>query len=176
MEKDHPLEENMMEESEQAEDSPQAPEKNFEEEISLLRNQLLRALAEVENTQKRGHKEKEDTQKYAITNFARDLLVISDTLDRALSSIPAEEREKEGFLKVLCDGLLLTQTELSKVFSRHKIEVVNPLHQNFDPALHQAVAQLEDGNHASNTVLEVFQKGYTLSGRLLRPAMVSVAK
>ncbi len=181
MEKNHPHEQVEQPSSEESlsaseEKSIQPPEKNFEEEIALLKDQLLRALAEVDNTQKRAHKEKEDTQKYAIAGFARDLLSIEDTLERALGSIPLEERQKDGFLKTLCEGLKLTHDELTKVFSKHKIEVVNPVNAPFDPALHQAVSQVESPDHKTGTVVQVFQKGYTLHGRLLRPAMVTVAK
>lgn len=145
-------------------------------ELEKIKDQLLRTMAELDNTQKRALKEREEAKKYAISNFAKDLLTIRDTLDRALDSVPQEERKKEGLLKTIFEGVSLTRDELLKVFAHYHIVAINPVGEKFDHNYHQAVLEVESPDHAAGTVVTVMQTGYKIQDRLLRPAMVSVAK
>jgi molecular chaperone GrpE len=158
-------------------ESEVSPEGKSEvQELDQIKDQLLRTMAELDNTQKRAIKERDDAKKYAISNFAKDLLVIRDTLDRALESVPEEDRKKEGLLKTIFDGVSLTRDELLKVFTHYHIVAINPAGEKFDHNYHQAVLEVESPNHAKGMVVAVLQTGYKIQDRLLRPAMVSVAK
>jgi len=147
-----------------------------QEEVKTLKDQLLRTMAELENYRKRAEREREEMAKFAITGFARDLLTVSDNLRRALESIPAEHKKPEELLKTLLEGVEITEKELLTVFKKHGIEKVEPLGQSFDHHLHQAMFEVEDKDQPAGTIVHVLQPGYTLNGRLLRPAMVGVAK
>ncbi len=146
-----------------------------EAEIAGLKDKLLRAMAEVENMRRRAEKEKEDAHNYAITKFARDVLAVSDNLQRAIQSIPAEAREKED-VKAVVTGVEMTESELLNTLEKHKITKINPEGKKFDPNLHQAMFEVENPNVEPGTVLQVVQNGYLIADRLLRPAMVGVAK
>lgn len=146
------------------------------EEVKSLKDQLLRTMAELENYRKRAEREREEMAKFAITGFSRDLLTVSDNLRRALESIPAEHEKQEDLLKTLLEGVEITEKELLMAFKKHGIEKVEPLGQPFDHHLHQAMFEVEDKDQPAGTVVHVLQPGYTLNGRLLRPAMVGVAK
>lgn len=157
-----------------------APEAlSFEEtqglEIASLKEKLLRAMADTENMRRRTEKEKEDAHNYAVTKFARDILSVSDNLRRALDNIPADAKENDA-VKTLVTGVEMTESELVSTFSKHKIEVIEAEGKKFDPNFHQAVFEIEDLNVEPGTVLQVMQAGYVISGRLLRPSMVGVAK
>ena len=146
-------------------------------EISDLKDQLLRSMAEVENIRKRSKKELEDTNKYAITGFARDILSISDNLRRALESIDNEDNtEKSEPFKNLIEGVELTERELLSVFNRYGIDKINPIGERFDVKFHQAMFEEETSESEPGTVIQVMQSGYVIQDRLLRPAMVGVAK
>lgn len=156
--------------------SPEAIEiGSLKEENQQLKDQLLRAMAEMDNAHKRMLREKEDAQKYAITNFARDLLTIADTLSRALDSISEEDRTQSNLLSTIYDGVMLTHNELMKVFSKFHIHILNPTGEKFDHNFHQAVSEIEDKDVDAGHIVQVLQVGYTLEGRLLRPAMVVVS-
>jgi molecular chaperone GrpE len=143
--------------------------------IADLEGRLLRALAEIENVRRRGAKERDDVSKYAITAFARDLLPVIDNLRRAIESVPEELRADEG-LAGLVAGIEMTERELLSVFDRHGIRRVEPLGEKFDHNLHQAIFEVEDSDEPAGTVVQVVQVGYVLADRLLRAAMVGVAK
>ncbi len=145
-------------------------------EVADLKDKLLRAMAETENLRRRGEREKTDTRKYAIADFARDMLAVSDNLARALSSVSDEARGGNAEVAQLLEGVELTRKELQGHFDKHGIEEINPLGEKLDPNLHQAVVQLDDPNAAQGTVVQVMQPGYVIHGRLLRAAMVGVAK
>ncbi|PPR79749.1 MAG: Protein GrpE [Alphaproteobacteria bacterium MarineAlpha2_Bin1] len=146
-------------------------------EVSDLKDQLLRSMAEVENIRKRSKKELEDTNKYAITGFARDILSISDNLRRALESIDNnDDTEKSESFKNLIEGVELTERELISVLNRYGINKVDPIGERFDVKFHQAMFEEETSEHDSGTVIQVMQFGYVIQDRLLRPAMVGVAK
>ena len=129
---------------------------------------LLRALADAENMRKRSTADVVNAHKYAIENFAANLLAVKDTLEMALA-------DKASTIEQLRMGVDLTLKNLVAAFEKAKVTEVNPLNQKFDPTLHQAVSHIES-DQPPNTVVQVFQKGYVLQDRVLRPAMVAVAK
>ncbi len=145
-------------------------------EIAELKDKYLRAMAEVENVRRRAARERDDASKYAIASLARELLSVVDNLERALASVPAEAREGDEALDALVQGIELTQREMAAVFERHAIKTVAALGEKFDHNLHQAVVEIEDAKAAPGTVVQVMQSGYTIADRLLRPAMVALAK
>lgn len=145
-------------------------------EIARLKDQLLRALAEVENTRRRGEREREDTARYAISGFARDILTVADNLRRALDNIPAEARADDELLNTLAQGVEATEREMLAAFERHGIRKIEPLNEKFDHNFHQAMFEVPNTGKPAGTVVEVMQPGYVLNGRLLRPALVGVAK
>ncbi len=150
---------------------------DFDAEIRLLKDQLLRAMAETENVRRRAEKQIEDAGKYAVTGFARDLISVLENLYRAEGAITAETIEETPLLKTLYEGVEMTKRELLTIFERHGITRIDPaLGENFDPHLHQAVAQVPNPDIAPGTIAHVMQAGYTIKERLLRPAMVAVAK
>ena len=147
----------------------------LEAESAAYKDQHLRALAEVENVRRRGTKEREDAVRYAATNVARDLLSTADNLRRAIESVP----ETEGLndvTKNLLEGVAATERELLAAFERNGIKQVSPLGQKFDHNFHQAIFEVESTGKPAGTVVQVLQPGYVLQDRLLRPAMVGVAK
>ncbi len=144
-------------------------------EAAQLKDQLLRALAEVENTRRRAQREVEDARKYAVANFARDVLTVSDNLSRALIAVPDEAAQSED-MKALIEGVGLTERELLSVLERHGIRKIEPMGEKFDPNLHQAMFESDVPGAAPGSVVEVVQSGYIIGERLLRPAMVGVAK
>ena len=135
-----------------------------------FRDQMLRAHAELENTRKRADKEIERIRKYALESFAIEMLDIKDNLERGLS-----DNVNIATIEDMQKGVRLTLKSLERVFDRFGIKEVDTTSQVFDPEFHQAMSTIKTDEHAPNTVLEVAQKGYTLSDRLLRPAMVVVA-
>jgi molecular chaperone GrpE len=148
----------------------------LEAEAAQYKDQALRALAEAENTRRRAQREIEDNSKYAVANIARDVLGVADNLRRALDAIPPDARKADDKLEKFAAGVELTERDLLSAFERHGIKRVDPLGQPFDHNLHQAVMQVDSAEHPANTVVQVLQPGYTIHGRLLRPAMVAVSK
>lgn len=149
---------------------------SLEKEVAELKDKLLRALAEAENIRRRGEREREDTAKYAMSAFARDMLPVADNLGRALAALGPEVRDKDPSLDSLIAGIELTDRELTAVFERHGMRRIDPLGEKFDHNFHQAMMEVEDPTKPSGTVVQVLQAGYVLRDRLLRPAMVAVAK
>jgi molecular chaperone GrpE len=147
------------------------------EENQDLKNRLLLLAADMENLRRRTEREKQDSAKYAISNFARDVLTIGDSLTRALATIPAEVREAaDDTLKGLLEGVEMTEREMVNVLSRHGVKIDEPKGIKFDPNLHQAIFEVEDAELPAGTVTEVVQAGYVIGERVLRPAMVGVSK
>jgi len=147
------------------------------EENKDLKNRLLLLAADMENLRRRTEREKQDSTKYAISNFARDVLGIEDNLIRTLQAIPAEVRETaDDTLKSLLEGVEMTERELMNVLSRHGVKLVDPKGAKFDPNLHQAIFEVEDPELPAGTVTKVVQAGYVIGDRVLRPAMVGVSK
>ena len=158
----------------------------LEEELEETKDQLLRAVAETANVRRRAQREKEDAGKYAITNFAREMLSVSDNMVRALNSVRLEEEKQpnsETSAAVLLErfnnfilGVTMIETEMKKTFERIGIEQIEPMGQPFDPKYHHALFESEDLDKPSGTVIQVIEAGYLLRERLLREAKVGVSK
>ena len=138
------------------------------EKIKALEAQILYAQAETENNRKRALEEAEKTRKYAVESFSQEILLVKDSLDAALAINNAS-------LESYKNGVELTAKQLVTVFEKFEIHELNPAGETFDPNFHQAMTML-DSDEEPNKILSVFQKGYTLNGRVLRPALVSVSK
>jgi molecular chaperone GrpE len=147
----------------------------IEGELVDTKDRLLRALAETENVRRRAQRERDDAQKYAIGNFAKDLLSAVDNLRRALDAMPESEVADQR-TRSLRDGVAATERELLAAFARHGLQRVDPKGERFDHNLHQAIFEAERSDVPAGTIVEVLQPGYLLHDRLLRPAMVGVAK
>ena len=145
-------------------------------ENAKLKDQLLRALAELENVRKRAEREKEQTRKFGIADFARDLLSVSDNLRRALDAAPQDRTQIDEALGNLITGVEMTEKELLSAFEKHGIRKLQPLGEVFDYNFHQAMFEVESNDHGAGIVMQVLQVGYAIGDRLLRPAMVGVSK
>jgi molecular chaperone GrpE len=148
----------------------------LEAETAKLKDQALRALAETENIRRRSEREREDTAKYAISGFAKSLLDAADNLRRAIDAVPAGAVEADAALKTLVDGVAATERQLLAAFERHGVTRIEPVGETFDPNFHQAMFELPGTGKPAGTIVQVMQPGYVLQGRLLRPAMVGVAR
>jgi molecular chaperone GrpE len=155
--------------------SPEARVAALEAELEEQKDRLLRALAETENVRRRGQREREDASKYAVAGFAKELLSVADNLRRALDSLPAEEARDQRTVSLL-EGVEATERELLAVFERNGVRRIDPDGERFDHNFHQAIFEAERPGKPAGTIIEVLQPGYVLHDRLLRPAMVGVAK
>ncbi|WP_240732716.1 nucleotide exchange factor GrpE [Halioglobus maricola] len=142
------------------------------EELAAAKDAVLRAQAEVQNAKRRAEQDIEKARKFALERFAGDLLPVADNLERALESASGDDE----VIKPIAEGVELTLKSLIDVLGKQNIEVVDPNGEPFDPNLHQAMSMIENPEVEPNTVIAVMQKGYTLNGRLIRPAMVMVSK
>ena len=142
------------------------------------KDRLLRTLAEMENLRKRTDREVADMRQYGIASFARDVLAVADNMERALEALDGELRETANpGVKALLDGVELTERELLKVLDKHGVKQFEPKKgDKFDPNLHQAMYELPDPSQPAGTVAQVVQPGYMIGERMLRPALVGVAK
>jgi molecular chaperone GrpE len=161
-------------------DNPHAAEfavlEALKAENESLKDQRLRALAEAENIRRRAEKEKADASQYAVTKFARDMVGIADNFARALAAVPASIREAaDPQLKAVLDGVEATDRQLMQTLERYGVKAVD-VSGKFDPNLHQAIAEVPAQGKAPGSIVDVVQSGYTIGDRLLRPAMVTVAK
>lgn len=145
----------------------------LEGEKADLTDRLARALAETENLRRRAQREKEETAKYSVANFARDLLDVADNLSRALESIPDSDDE---MVSAITEGVRMTERVLANALERHGVRCIESEGERFDPNLHQAMFEVDNAAVPAGTVMQVMQKGYVIHDRLLRPAMVGVAK
>ena len=159
----------------EGESAPTADIHALEQEVASLKDQLARALAEQENVRKRMTKEADDARKYAASKFASDMLSVSDNLRRAIQSVDPEARETAA-VKLVLEGVELTERELRAAFERHKIVCLNPEGEKFNPNQHEAMFEIPSGDVAPGTVMQVIQPGYMIADRLLRPARVGVSK
>nr|WP_246736253.1 nucleotide exchange factor GrpE [Enterovirga sp. DB1703] len=164
--------------TEQNKDAPetQVPDRvaELEAERTDLKERLLRTLAEMENLRRRTEREVQDARTYAVTNFARDMLTVADNIRRALENVP--EGAAEGATKALIEGIELTERDLLKTLERHGVRRVEPQGQKFDPNMHQAMFEVPNEEVPAGTVTQVIQTGYAIGERVLRPALVGVAK
>lgn len=146
-------------------------------ENDKLKDQLLRALAEMENLRQRTAREMREARAYAIANFARDMLAVSDNLRRAIEAVPEAERAgADPALAALLEGVEMTERELLNTLERHQVRRVDPMGERFDPHFHQAMFEVPSEDVANGTVVEVVQAGYVIGERVLRPALVGVSK
>ena len=147
------------------------------QEAAELKDRLLRALAEMENLRRRTEREVVDARAYGISAFARDLLAVADNMRRALDAFGAEPHEApDAGTKALLEGIELTERELLKVLEKHGVRKLDPEGAKFDPHQHQAMYEVPDESLPAGTIVQVVQPGYTIGERVLRPALVAVAK
>ena len=146
----------------------------LEEQLATAQQETLYARADIQNVRRRAEKDAADARAYAATNFARDVLSVSDNLERALASIPAELRGEDKF-KGLVTGLDATGRELEKVFERHGITRIAAMGETLDPNKHQAMMEMPS-DQSAGTIVQEMQSGWMIKDRLLRPALVAVAK
>lgn len=149
----------------------------LEAEKTDLKDKLLRTLADMENLRRRTEREIADARAYGVTNFARDMLNVADNIRRAIESVPAEDRASaDGAFKALIEGIDLTERDFLKTLERHGIRRLDPQGEKFDPNLHQAMFEVPNPDVPTGTVVQVVQSGYVIGERVLRPALVGVAK
>jgi len=158
--------------AEAAEQEQQSETQQLRAEVATANDQVLRVQAEMQNVRRRAERDVENAHKYALDKFAADLLPVVDNLERALAAIDSADEGQ----KAVAEGLELTLKSFMEVLVRYKIEAIDPAGQPFDADLHQAVSMVPNPDLEHNTVMDVFQKGYTLNGRLVRPAMVVVSQ
>ena len=148
----------------------------LEQELDRTKDQMIRAIAETDNIRKRGLREREDAQKFAVSAFSRDLLSVADNLRRALAAVPAELAEATPEIKNLLSGIEATERELLKSFEKNGIQKIEPLDEKFDPNFHEVMFEAVIPSTPAGMIIQVIEAGYTLNGRLLRPARVGVSK
>ena len=153
------------------------PAETLRAENAELRDKLLRTVAEMENLRKRTEREVSDTRSYAIAGFARDMLAATDSLSRALMVLPAEARDSsDATIKSLIEGIEMTEREMQRLLAKHGVKPIEAEGQKFDPHKHQAMFEVPDPTRPEGTVVQVVQAGFAIGDRVLRPAMVGVAK
>ena len=146
-------------------------------EVEVLKDQRLRALAEAENIRRRADKEKNDASQYAVTKFARDMVGIADNFARALAAVPADVRAAaDPQVQAVLDGVEATDRQLIQTLERYGVKPVDTSDGKFDPNLHQAIAEVPGNGKPAGSIVDVVQSGFMIGDRLLRPAMVTVAK
>lgn len=157
-----------------AEDAHDAIARLVAENVDL-KDRLLRALADAENVRRRAERELNDMRQYAVTKFAGDMVNVADNLERAMSSLPADQRRNAGPFKTFVEGVELTEKELLRSLEVHGVKKLDPTGGRFDPHFHEAMFQVQDPSVPSGTVTTVVQPGYAIGSRSLRPAKVGVA-
>lgn len=160
-----------------AEQSPSADDQTLaltqaQDEIASLKDQILRTQAEMQNVRRRADADVEKAHKFGVEKFANEMISVVDNLERAIAACDAQD----AATKTLREGVEMTLVAMLASLAKFKVEVVNPLNESFNPELHQAITLVDSPDAAPNSVIAVMQKGYTLQGRLLRPAMVVVSK
>lgn len=155
--------------------APAGREAELEAELAKLKDQLLRTLAEAENTRRRNEREMEDARKFAVSNFARELLAVSDNLRRAIESVPVDQKDHPA-IKVMLVGIEATERQLLAAFDKSGIKPIEALGLPFDANFHQVMFEVEATDKAPGTIVQVLQTGYKIADRLLRPALVGTAK
>ena len=144
----------------------------LQEDLLAARDAALRAQADAQNVKRRAEQDVEKARKFALERFASDLLPVVDNLERALEAASGDDEA----IKPIAEGVELTLKSFIDVLGKNKVDVVDPQGEPFDPNLHQAITMIENKEVEPNTVTAVMQKGYSLNGRLIRPAMVMVSK
>ena len=152
------------------------PSTALDREHAEMKDRLLRTLAEMENLRKRTEREVTDARLYGVASFARDVLSVADNIRRALEAVPAEALANAQAMKVLVDGVELTERELLKALEKNGVRQFTPQGEKFDPNVHQAMYEVADPSVPAGSIVQVMQPGYTIGERVLRPALVAVAK
>ena len=157
---------------------PQQPDAvaMLEAEKAELKDKLLRTLADVENMRRRSEREAADARAYAVTNFARDMLNTADNIRRAIEAVPSDAGAADPSLKAFVEGVELTERDFLKSLERHGVRRLDPKGSKFDPNMHQAMFEVPNPDVPTGTVVEVVQTGYAIGERVLRPALVGVAR
>ena len=163
-------------EDDQVADEGADPVAAMQAENDELKDQVLRLAAEMENLRRRTARDVADARAYSVANFARDMLQVSDNLNRALQAIPDGAREKDSGLNALAEGVEMTERAMMAALERNGVKKIEPEGQKFDPNFHQAMFEIPNADVPSNTVQQVVQAGYVIGDRVLRPAMVGVSK
>jgi len=148
-----------------------------EEQIAALNDQLLRTLAELENTRRRAERDRGDALKFGAMSFARDMLSVADNMQRALKAaadLGADDLPDAA--KAMLEGVEATERDLQASLQRHKVMPINPMGEKFDPNQHEAMFEAPGTGQAAGTIIEVIEIGYVMAERLLRPAKVGIAK
>ena len=166
------IEAELLDEIEAEQEEQQPVSEQLLEQVAKANDQVLRVQAEMQNVRRRAERDVESAHKFALDKFAADLLPVVDNLERALAAIDTADEGQQS----VAEGLELTLKSFVEVLARYKIEAIDPAGQPFDAELHQAVSMVPNPDLEANTVMDVFQKGYTLNGRLVRPAMVVVSQ
>ncbi|MDC0903288.1 nucleotide exchange factor GrpE [Pelagibacteraceae bacterium] len=152
-------------------------EKSLEEKLSETEDKLLRSLAEIENQRRRFEKEIKDAFEFGSFNFAKESLAILDNLQRAKIAIKNDQNLKENKdLDKFLENIIIIEKDLINIFEKNNIKKIDTKNKQFDPNLHQAMSEIENDNVQAGSIIQEMQAGYMLSERLLRPALVSVAK
>jgi molecular chaperone GrpE len=152
------------------------PSTSLDRELAEMKDRLLRTLAEMENLRKRTEREVTDARLYGVASFARDVLSVADNIRRALEAVPAEALANAQAMKVLVDGVELTERELLKALEKNGVRQFTPQGEKFDPNVHQAMYEVADPSVPAGSIVQVMQPGYMIGERVLRPALVAVAK
>ena len=147
----------------------------LEQKNTDLNDKLLRALAELDNVRRRSREEVEKTARFAISSFATDLVVVAENFFMASENAPKEEIEKNPAIKNYADAIVMTEKELLKILEKNQVKRIYPLNQQFDHNFHEAIVHLES-EAEEGVVVQVIQSGYSIADRLIRPALVGVAK
>lgn len=170
-----PLEPELVSEDDQNAAEELTPEQQIENLAAMLvkaQEDVLRAKAEEQNAVRRASLDVEKARKFALEGFAKELLPVVDNLERAIASMDPEQENLDS----VKEGVELTLKTLTAALEKNRVKVIDPEGESFNPDLHQAMAMVENKDVEPNSVIEVFQKGYELNGRLIRPAMVVVSK
>jgi molecular chaperone GrpE len=164
----------IQEEVKQAEKKEAEDMTKVNEEIKNLKEEVMRLRADAVNVRKRNNRDLENLRKFAIDKFSKALLPVADSMDKELEAF--DKAGVEMTTDQMIEGTKMTQNVLNKVLKENGMEIINPIGEKFNPEFHEAMAQIPNPDLEPNTVVDVFQKGYILNGRLVRPAMVVVSK
>ncbi len=154
----------------------EAAEPTPEERLAEVNDQLLRTLAELENTRKRAERDRGEALKFGAMSFARDMLGVADNLQRALKAVADMDTDLPEATQGLLDGVAATERDLLAALARHKVTPLQPMGEKFDPNLHEAMFEAPGTGQENGTIIEVVETGYLMEERLLRPAKVGIAK
>jgi molecular chaperone GrpE len=160
----------------EAEAEAEVEEPSTEARLAAANDQILRTLAELENTRKRATRDRAEALKFGAMSFARDMLSVADNFQRALKAVEDMQEDVPEAMRGLLDGISATQRDLMAALARHKVTPLTPMGEKFDPNLHEAMFEAPGTGQASGTIIEVIETGYMMEERLLRPAKVGIAK